>query len=161
MRPTVQPTLPGSPVPSDLEAIAAFINREALAVLRALREAVNYESTERKTATTAGAGAYVTVWTSPEMPTDSTWTCRASVAGTDATAGGSQHASYLLGATFQSVAGTVAQVGATSVLYSHESAAGIDARFTVSGQTVLLEARDAGAAAMNFVAVVHTTESVR
>lgn len=163
MKSTVEPTLPGTPVPERPETINRFINKEALPLLRALRDAANLEARERVTVTTDGLGTYSRLWTSPEMPSNATWTIRASVAGTASAAGGVQHAGYLLGATFQSTAGTVTQTGSTSVLYSHESAAAIDTRFNVDSvlRTVYLESRDDAAGAMIFIAVVSTTEATR
>lgn len=147
--------------PVSEKGVPAWANEELLPLLRQLRNAANACAVERSTVTTGGGGAYARLWTSPVMPTDSTWHVEALVAGTDSASGGAQHAGYAMAATFASQAGVVAQVGSTTALASHESAAGIDARFGVdaSERVVYLEVRDAGAAAMNFVAVTQTTEA--
>lgn len=163
MRSTVEPGLPGSPVPERIEHVGRFINRELLPVLRALRDAANYQGTQRSTATTDGTGVYARLWTSGELALDATVTVRASVVGTAAAAGGSQHAGYLLCATFQSTGGVVTQTGATSVLYAHESAAAIDARFGVdsTARTAYVEVRDDATAAMVFAGVTEALEGPR
>lgn len=159
MRLTAEQAVRETPVSE--KGVPAWANEELLPLLRQLRNAVNASAVERSTVTTGGAGAYARLWTSPPMPTDSTWHIEALVSGTDSAAGGSQHAGYALAATVGSTAGAVAQVGATTTIAAHESAAGIDARFGVDAaeRVVYLEARDAGAAPMDFVAVTQTSEA--
>lgn len=155
MRPTVSAAVSDRPISE--AGLVDWANREAQPVLSQLRTFANARSVERATATTDGAGAYIRIWESPDPPTDATWTITATVAGMSSTAGGAPRAGYVLAAVVASVAGTVTLTG-TTVLASHETAAGIDARFGVSGRTAYVEARDAATGAMDFVAVVDTTE---
>lgn len=148
--------------PVDEKSLLEWVNRELIPLARQLRQAVNFETGERKTATTGGAGAYARVWTSEALPTDGTWLCIADVSAVT-TSGTFQAAGYVLAATFRSSSGTVAQVGATSTLHSAESVAAIDARFGVdaANRQVYLEARDDAATAMTVTAVVRTLEARR
>jgi len=134
-----------------------WANREVQPVLAQLRTVANAKGTERVTGSTLGAGAYVRIWESIELPTDAAWSLAATVAGMSSTAGGAERAAYLIGGLAASVAGAVTLTGST-VIHSQETAAGIDARFGIDGRTVYLEVRDAAAGAMDFVAIVDTTE---
>lgn len=74
------------------------------------------------------------------------------VAGT-----GEDGAGYGIVATFKNVAGTATQIGATTVLYSHESVAGYDCVFDVTGATARV--RVTGVASTNIT--WHLTLRVR
>lgn len=159
MRPTIADGLPNSPVTEKPEGVGRALNREILPVVRALREVANFRSKEKRSATTAGAGAFTRVWTSDVLPTDATWLVMAWVAGTSAVAGGTPFAGYLLAASFSSQAGVVSQIGATAVLVSQETDAAVDCRFAVDAvnRQVAVEARDNAVTAMSFTAVVEVT----
>lgn len=159
MRLTVSTAIPDQPIADG--AIARWLNREGLPVLRQLRAFANFLFSDRKTAITAGGGAYTRIWTSGEMPTDGTWLIIANVTGVSVS-GAAQRAGYVLSSTFQSTSGTCAQVGAATTVASHESAAAIDARLAVdtTNRVVYLEARDDGTSPMRFVAVVSTNEAL-
>ena len=161
MKNTIEPALSDSPLDERPERVGKALNKDIVPVVKALRAFANYTGVEKKTASTAGAGVFVRLWTSAEMPSDACWMVLASVAGTGSTAGGTQHAGYLIAATFQAQAATVTQTGSTTVLVSHESDAAIDCRYGVdsANRQVYVEVRDAGTAAMSFTAVVEVTES--
>jgi hypothetical protein len=155
MKPTVTIAVSDKPIAKD--DLVDWANREALPFFKQARAGLNAAGIERASGRTAGAGAYVTIWTSPEMPTDATWNILASVAAMTVPGAGTERAGYLLAGAFESVAGTVTLFGSTS-LYSHETTAAIDARFAVSGRTAIIEVRDDAIGAMDFVAVIYTTE---
>lgn len=141
------------------DSVIPWVNREAIPVLRQLRQAANYASCERQEADSAGDGNYVTVWTSPAMPTDATWQVTAHVVGVSIS-GAAQRASYMLVRAVESTAGTVAAIAATTTIASAESAGACDARLQVdaSGRTVYVDARDDATSPMRWVAVVHIHE---
>jgi len=152
---------PVSDQPVGEKSILSWINGEAQKVLRQLRTFANFLGWERKEAVTAGAGAYVTVWTSTALPTNGTWNVSANVTGVTIS-GTAQRAGYVLHGTFEATAGVVAQVGSTTTAHSAESAANCNARFGVdtTNRTVYVEARDDGASPMRYVAVVAVNEAV-
>lgn len=125
------------------EELVPWANKEILPLLRESRGALNQVSAGAFTLSTAGTGAFTTVWTSDAMPTNSTWHVRATVNGMS-TAGAPQQAAYVREAYFANVAGVVAQVGATASISTFETAAACDVQFVVSGQTALLQVRDDG-----------------
>ncbi len=143
--------------PVSEQTIPRWANEELLPLLRQLRQAVNACAIERTTATSDGAGTYVRLWTSPALPTDACWHCEVLIAGVSAVAS----AGYALAASFASQASVVAQVGATTVIASHESAAAIDARFGVDAVTrvVYVEVRDDAVVPMLWTAVTQTHEA--
>lgn len=158
MKNTVEQAVRDAPVSKD--DLVRWVNEEVKPLVRQMREALNACAIERSSATSDGAGTYVRVWTSPAMPTDAAWHIEALVAGMDAVAGIGQRAGYALAGSFASVAGVVSQIGATTVLASHESAAGMDTRLGVDAteRVVYLEACDNALGAMNWSAVTQTHE---
>jgi len=143
------------------KGILPWINGETQKLLKQLRAALNYRGSERATAATAGAGAYVTVWTSDALPTDACWSIVAHVVAVSVS-GAAQRAGYVLSGTFESTAGVVAQVGTDTVISTHESAAAINARFGVdaTARTIYVEARDDATSPMNVTVVVHVNEAL-
>ena len=160
MKLTVERALPERPVTAEVNALAAFVNVDGAKVWQQLRAAANMLSRSSGTADTAGGGAYVTAWESDAMPTNATWRVTANVTGISIS-GTAQQASYLVTGTFISVAGAVSQLGATTSLSSHESAAACDARFAVdaTARTVAVEVRDDAASPMRWTVVVETNEA--
>lgn len=156
MKPSVEQAVSDRPVVE--RVLESWVNRELTPLLREIRSVLNMRGVSKGEADGTTLSAYATVWTSAEMPTDATWNVEAFVVGCAQAAGGAQHASYVLTGTFQSVAGTVSQLGATTSVASAESNAAIDARFGVADRTVYIEARDDGVGLMSWVAVVATTE---
>lgn len=157
MRPTAE--TPVSDLPVKKEDIEQWANREVALLLRQLRTGANAKGIERAGPVASdGAGTYVTVWTSPEMPTDATWTITADVLGT----GGAERAAYLVVTTMQSVAGTISPVGSTSYPHTAETSAACNARFAYDAtlRTVIVEACDEGTTAMSWTAVVMTAEGL-
>lgn len=152
---------PVSPKPVEDGQQLPFINDELLKLLPQLRTFANMLSWEKKTASTAGAGAYVSLWTSEVMPSDAAWVITAWTDGISSS-GAAQQAGYVFAGTFVSVAGAVSQLGATSSLLSNESAAAIDAKFTVDavGRTIAVQVRDDAASPMRFTGVIATLEGL-
>jgi len=125
------------------DALDTWVNKEARPLLQEARRALNTEAAQVATLTTAATGAFANIWTSDPVPTDSSWSVHVRVLG-QSTAGAAQTADYGRVALFRNTAGTLAQVGATQALWSIETAAAMDVRLQVSGQTVTLDVRDDG-----------------
>jgi hypothetical protein len=155
VKPTVATAVSARPV--DDKGVVDWANREVVPVLSQVRDAVNVVGTQRVTGRTAGAGAYLKIWQSSDLPTDAAWNVSAYVTAMAAAPGGPERAAYFLGGLVSSVAGAVALVGTTTV-YAQETTAAIDARFGVLARGAYLEVRDAGAGMMDFVAVVDVAE---
>lgn len=141
------------------DGVDYWINKEAMPVLRKVREALNYCQITRKVGDTAGGGVYVELWRSEALPTDGAWLVIAQVAGVTKS-GAAQRAAYYLRGCFSSTATVVAQVGVTST-DAFETAAGCNARYAVdvTNRQVYLEARDDGTSPMRYVAVVSVMEA--
>lgn len=152
MRLTAAQALPQLPVRED--QLEQNYNRETKPLLEQLRTAANAISRERLTGTSDGAGTYLVLWTSQELPQDCEWTILARVSGV----GGSNRSSYWLVQSVTSIAGTVSAFGPTTVLHSQENAVGADARFTVDAvnRVVTVDARDDAVTAMYWTVVVET-----
>ncbi len=135
------------------EQVRDWVNEEALPVLRQARAALNAESVVATAISTGGTGVYTAVVTSDAMPADSAWLVEARVLGRSATT----RAAYVLRALVYNT-GVAAQQGATQVDYSEESAAAMDARIVVSGQTVVVEVRDAGVDTTDWSAVARVLQ---
>lgn len=152
---------PLTPNPIAPDDIPRWVNAELLKLLLQLRNVVNYRGAERLDVTTGGAGAYVTVWTSPVMPTDACWHLDAELAGISIAGAAAQQAAFRLAGTFVSVAGAVSQLGTTDTLSLQRSAGTIAAQFVVNaGRTVSVQVRDDGASKMRFTAIVQTHEGL-
>lgn len=147
--------------PIEQNGLLFFINREATVLLRQLRTFANALGTEVNSADSLGAGAYVRVWTSDALPTDAAWTITANVVGVS-TSGAAQRASYGLAGLFESTAGTISQIGATTSLWTIESAAACNARFGVdaTNRVIYVEARDDAVSPMRWTAVTAINEGL-
>ena len=160
MRLTASTAVSERPVRKD--DLERWANDEAVPALARIRRAVNYRSVEREVVVeTDGAGTYSRIWTSEELPTNCTVTVEADVCGVTILGHAAERAAYVLRAIFHSIAGTIAQGGATATLSSYETAAGIDVRFGIdaTARTVYLEGRDNAGSAMKFVGVVTMNEA--
>jgi hypothetical protein len=156
VKPTVVTPVSGRPVTED--ALVEWVNKEAVPLLSQTRTAVNSRSTERAEITTDGSGTSTVIWTSPAMPSDAAWLVSATVAGLSVSPG-VQRAGFSLNITAQSTAaGAVTSVGTTAIS-THVTTFGIDAVFSVMGRFVLLEVNDGATGAMQFTAVLDTTEA--
>jgi len=152
---------PVSDKPIEQGGLLYWVNSEAQKLFRQIRTFANALAVERKTADTAGDGAYVRIWESDAMPTNACWAVVANVVGVTKS-GTAQRASYGIAGTFQSTSSTVAQVDTDTTLWSDESTAAINARFGVdtASRTVYVEVRDDGASPMRFSAVVQVNEAL-
>ncbi len=151
MKATVEQAVSDRPVKED--DLTFWANKEVIPLLKKLRDAVNQIVAGAFTLTTAASGAFTNIWTSDPVPTDTTWGVRVRVVG-HSTAGAAQTADYGRVATFRNTAGTVAQVGATQSLWSIETAAAMDVRVQVSGQTIQVDVRDDGVSTVAWKAYV-------
>lgn len=150
---------PVSDRPVEESGVLSFINNELIKLLRQVRAALNFTGSDRASAGSAGAGAFVTVWTSVAMPNDAVWNVVANVTGIS-TGGIAQQAGYILAGTFASVAGVVSQIGTSTVIHSAESAAAIDARFGTGSRSVFVEARDNAVSPMRWIVVTEVLEAL-
>lgn len=149
---------PISPREVDEKTVVPFLNKELRPFLREARDAANAEYHSTRTVSTAATGTYTNIWTSDSMPTDSAWDVRCVVLAR-ATAGAAQRASYEICGLFYNVAGTVSQQGTSTLTYEEESAAGMNVRLQVSGQTVQLDVLDDGISTIAWVARIHILRS--
>jgi hypothetical protein len=140
-----------SDVPIKEGNLLSWVNNEAQRLLRQLRSGANSVLTERTECATLGAGAFVRLWESAALPTAAAWGVRTTVTGVS-TSGAAQRADYELAASFESTAGTVAQVGTTTTVHSAESTAAINARFGATARTIYVEVRDDATSPMHWVA---------
>lgn len=127
----------------DADDLIPWANREMIPLVKDIREFANQDGSQVFTLSTAGTGAFATIWTSDAMPTNSTWHVYVKVQART-TAGAAQACSYTREAYFTSVAGVASQVGATASIATFESAAAADVQFALSGQTVLFQVKDDG-----------------
>ena len=139
--------------PKELEVWA---NREVIPLLGQLRGVANYRTTQKFYTTTAGDGAWTTVWQSEQMGRNQVWALEASLVGT----GGTQRwGANVTGGAEASSAGVVTILG-SNVTPAFETASTISAQVIVDAinRAVLLQVRDNGAEAMTFTAVVSILE---
>lgn len=150
-----------SSLPVGEKSILRWINEEAQPLFRQIRAAINFFSSERHTANSLGAGAYVRVWTSDAMPTNGVWSVKAYVVGRS-TSGAVQWAVYEKYIVAGSASGTVTSLVALTNIISQESAAAIDARLVIdtTNRLVYLEARDDATSPMKWTAVVQVHEGL-
>lgn len=144
---------------SDAGALEAFVNRELRPWMGEARRGLNARGIERPVPVVSdGAGTYAVLWTSPELPSDCTWTVEADVAGV----GGAERAAYRMLQTVTSIGGLVAALGAPTLVHGVETAAACAARIQVDAvnRWVTVEARDDAATAMQWTAVVQTHEGL-
>lgn len=150
---------PVSDLPVRAEVLEPWANREVQPLLRQLRKGANAKSVERPDPVFSdGAGTYVTLWTSPELPQDGLWTLVAEVNGV----GGSARASYLMVTSIQSIAGVVTPLGLTTVVHQNETHTACDARFAYDAtlRTVKVEACDEAATEMLWSLVIQTSQGL-
>lgn len=127
-----------------------WINKEAIPVLRVLKKRADAApSVVTLSYDSDGAGTYLTLW-SETIPTDRTWFVTAQVLGRVA----AHNAAYQISGLFKNDSGTSAQVGATASVVSIESDAACDARFSLSGSVLSVQARDDGSHVMTWKAIV-------
>lgn len=143
------------------EDVPSWVNREAVPVLTAARDALNSLASVTRSVQTAGGGVYVNLWVSEEFPTEGLWTVSAKAGGIS-TSGAAQSAAYHIQGCFRSAAGVLAQVGSTSTVSSFESAAAIDAKFVVDGtaRTVSVQVRDNATSPMRFTGRIEVLEAL-
>ena len=96
--------------------------------------------------------ATVTTLLSQAIPSNVTYQVVANVVGNRSTS--AEGASYLLMATVRNDAGTLAQVGATTVIASHEDVAGWDATIDVSGTNARVRVTGAASSTIEWYANV-------
>lgn len=143
------------------EGVLAWINGEAQKLFRQLRAFANFLSWDYATVTTTGDGATTTIWTSPAMPNNACWTILVIISGVS-TSGAAQRAGTGRAVTFESTAGTVAQVSSATQIWVHESDPAIGVAFSenTSTRTVSVGVLDNGTSPMRFSAVIITCESL-
>lgn len=133
-----------------------WAKREVIPVLRAIKTRADAAPVFVIDKTDSdGAGTYLTLW-SDVIPTGRRWTVVACVGGSADTV----DAAYQIAGTFKNLAGTVSQIGTTTAVVSHESAAGCDAKFDVTGTTISVQVRDDAAAAMTWDGFVEVRASL-
>lgn len=116
MRPTVEQQLRSRPV-EERDSLV-FLNREALPYMRQARQALNQTYIARFFTTTAGTGAFTTIWTSPDLAVGKVWTVQAQIM---ARATGARSV-WIIQGTFYNDA-TVTQEGVTFAIYTQSTAA--------------------------------------
>jgi hypothetical protein len=138
--------------------LESWANKETRPLLRQLRTAANAKGIERATATSDGAGTYITAWTSPELPSDCGWTVTADVTGV----GGTVRANYRITQDVSSTAGTVAALAPNLLELYVESDAACDARITVDAvnRVVTVDVRDEATTPMSWTVIVSTGEGL-
>lgn len=137
----------------DQADVIPVLNKELIPLVREFRNALNTEAQDTRTLSTAASGAFETIWTSDDMPTDRAWHLWAKIAGFS-TAGPAQQCSYVREALFANVGGVVSQVGVTSAVSTFETAAAADVQFLISGQAIALQVKDDGASTFAWKATV-------
>lgn len=159
MRPTVP--FPVSELPVKAEGVLSWINDEAQKVFRQLRAFANMLSFDYGAATTTGTAVDTVLWTSPVMPKNATWNIFVLAAGVSVS-GDAERSGYAKAGTFESTAGTVAQVSTTSSVWTHESDAAMSTAFSVNAtaRTISFVGTDNGASPMRFTCVVITAEAL-
>lgn len=127
----------------DEKAVVDWANKEAIPVLREMRDVHALEAVIGASVDSAGDAVLTNIWTSDPIATDSVLQVVAEVLAMS-TSGATQTASYVRRATFRDVAGVPSQLGTTSSVYTEESVAGYDVAFSLSGSSILLDVQDDG-----------------
>lgn len=155
MRSTVTAALPARVETGKPDTLEGFVNRELLPVATKARAVLNYQNIEYVTGDSDGTVAYLTLWTSPDMPANATWHVEADITGTGIAT--TERAAWKFVRSYTTAAGviTVSPIGTVS---QFTTSVGLDAYlgFTPTGATVY--ASDGGLGAMRWTAVVKTTE---
>lgn len=139
------------------EEVVAWANKEALPVLRELRDFANAEQVAASNVVTVGDGEWSTLWVSDPIPTGVAVRVVADVIGQ----GDEEAACYQRVAFFRNEGGTLTQIGATQAPWTLETAAGADVRLEVAGQTITLDVRDDGAEAFSWHSIVRAFSTPR
>lgn len=155
MRSTVSSALPARVETGKPESLEAFVNRELLPVATKARAVLNYQNIEYVTGDTDGAGTYLTLWASPDMPADATWHIEADVTGVGI--GNAERASYKFIRSFTTAAGVLTASPIGMVFYDLTSPT-IDAYIGLTATGAAVIASDASLGAMRWTVVVKTTE---
>ena len=157
MESTVSPPISSREIKEEVEVVAAWANKEAIPVLRELREFANAEQVLTTTGVSAGDGAWTTLWVSDPVPTGVAVRVIADVIGKSE----SEAVCYQRAAFFMNEGGTLDQIDSTEAIWSFESAAGPDVRLQISGQTITLEVQDDGADPFTWNAIVRAFATPR
>lgn len=136
MKNTVETTV-SSRAP-DEDTLLEWVKREAIPFMAESRDRQNTRYEREFTHTSTLTAAFETAYTSPALPTDSSWEVDALVLGR-ATDGST--ARYHIQGSFKRSSGDASKVGATLVLAQIEDVAGWDCDFGLSGQTVLVQVK--------------------
>ncbi len=129
---------PVSPRAPDEDNLLDWVKREALPFMQESRSRQNTRYEREFVYTTTLTAGYETAWTSPPMPTDSSWEVDVLVLGR-ATDGST--ARYHLQGSFKRASGDASKINATMVLTQNEDVASWDCDFGVSGQTALFQVK--------------------
>lgn len=140
MRNTVRIPLSERDIKDPAAAVDA-LNKEIRPILRQVRDALNQTTDECPSLETAATGTFTTIWSTPDLRTDSAIQLEALVLGRAP----SQTCGYVVRALAYNRAGLVGFQGASTTDFSAESAAACDVQFAISGQTVVLQVKDDGA----------------
>ncbi len=145
MRGMVRRAVSDREVAREPEEVAGWINKEAIPLLREMRDVHGLEPVVGAAVSSAGDGVFTNIWTSDPVPTDSVVQVEARIIGR-ATSGAPQAVSYVRRATFVNEAGVLAQLGTTVAEYSDESDSGFDVRLQISGSgtALTLDVQDDG-----------------
>lgn len=118
--------------------LAEWAKLEILPLLQEMRTVANFTGVARSTLSTTGTGVAEMAWTEP-MPKSSGWIVEASVIGL----GPADYAFFIIRGFFQSIAGTVTQRGATTVVDFQRSNVLFDVLFAVVSNAVTVTLTDA------------------
>lgn len=117
-----------------------------------MRNALNMVGSFRADVTTAATGALTPVWTSEDLGLNTDYEVTAKVVGSSADL--TVYASYVRVARFARATGAAAQLGATQAPVTIESAAGLDATISLSGNAVVVSVDDDALGAVRWRAYV-------
>jgi len=135
--------------------VTEYINRELIPLLLQMREATNTRYTAPWTITTAGTGAWTTIYTSDDIPVGQDWLVEAEIR---AKASSARSAWIIRGLFYNN--GTTAQEGSTVVEYMQTSAS-FDVRFSVTDNHFTVDVQDDGALDVDWLCIVTLRENPR
>lgn len=130
--------------------------KEEYQLANGLRDAANMTSRTRTTSTTAGTGAFTTIWTSDDVPEGAAWAINASVLARGSGTWGRFEKGALF---FRDPAGATTQGGATGdIAPVIRSVVTINVQFAVAGNGIAVQVKGDGATTIDWDALVELRE---